>query len=266
MITATIAGRRAARKKKNFNLSIMFSEKKFTSGGDDEERMAKQRQAERERVFKAYVLNLGLKEEDFMDGKIILDVGAGRFARFADRTRQMNLGCRIVSLDTREFDDTSSDGIDQKKNLKIGGTDFENLDLKKKFSLKQEPQFDLILSHSSAPYTIANGEEHVFIDEQGVMRENLELLRNKVRATIESTFRHLKPGGRAVFYPVFKSEVVDFGVKNGGRKNFRAWRKALETALEESVRATEGEYTFYFEDVKTENKHVYQRLVIIRKF
>lgn len=243
----------------------MFSEKKFSSGGDGEERMAKKRQVERERVFKAYFENLGLRGEDFADGKIILDAGAGRFANFADRIRQMNFGCRVISLDTREFADMSSDGIDQKKNLKIGGTDFESLDLKEKLGLKQEPQFDLILSHSSAPYTIANEEEHVFIDEQGVMRENLELLQNKVRATVESTLKHLKPGGRAVFYPVFKSEVVDFGIKNGGRKDFRAWRKALETALQESVQATEGEHTFYFEDVKTENKHVYQRLIIIRK-
>lgn len=243
----------------------MFSEKKITLRDDSEKRMSEQRQAERERVFMAYVKNLGLKEEDFAADKIILDVGSGRHASFADRTRQINLGCRVVSLDKGEFADTSSDGIDQGKNLKVGGTDFENLNLKEEFGLKQEPEFDLILSHSSVPYTIANEESHVFIDERGVARENLELLRNKIRATIESTLKHLKPGGRAVFYPVFKSEVVDFGNKNGGRRDFRAWRKTLETVLKELIRATDDEYVFYFEDVKTENKHSYQRLIIIRK-
>ncbi|MFA5128476.1 MAG: hypothetical protein WC445_00765 [Patescibacteria group bacterium] len=243
----------------------MNSERKFAQVRDDEKRMAERRQAERERVFKSYVKNLGLKEEDFAVGKIILDVGAGRFANFADKTRQMNLGCQVVSLDRGEFADTSFDGIDQKQNLKIGGTDFENLNLKEKLGLKQEPQFDLIVSHSSAPYTIANEEDQVFIDERGVARENLELLRQKVGATVESALRHLKPGGRAVFYPVFKSEVVDFGNKNGGRRDFRAWRKALETALKELIQAADNDYIFYFEDIKTENKHIYQRLTIIRK-
>jgi hypothetical protein len=238
----------------------MNPEGKFTGRGDDEQRMAENRRAERKRVFEDYVSHFGLGEAELMSGKNILDVGAGKLAAFADYTRQMNMNCRVVSLDTEKFIDVSSDGIDQGNNLKIGETDFGSLDLKKKLGLRQEPQFDIILSHRSAPYMI--GRERERIDGRETSRENAELIRNEMAAVIRSTLEHLKKGGRAIFYPINKSEIVEGG---GRRRDFRAWRKILEETLEMLVREEEG-YVFWLEDTKPERGVAYQRLTIMRKF
>lgn len=238
----------------------MNSERRFTGGGDDERRMAENCRAERKRVFEDYVSHFGLREDELMKGKTILDVGAGKLAAFADYTRQMNMNCRVISLDTEKFIDVSSDGIDQGNNLKIGETDFGSLDLKKKLGLRQEPQFDIILSHRSAPYMI--GSERERIDGRETSRENLELIRNEMAAVIQSALKHLKKRGRAIFYPISKSEVIEAG---GRRRDFRAWRKILEETLQTFVRQEDG-YVFWFEDTKLERGIAYQRLTIMRKF
>lgn len=241
----------------------MFSERKLMDGGDGrEDGSEKNREAERRRVFKAYKKHFGLTDREMARTGAILDVGAGAWDYFGDYIRASKIGCRVISLDAGKFHDTSQDGIDQSD--KIGEFDFGRDDLKKRFGMSREPQFDLILSHSSAPYTIANEEQHVYIDEHGVAKENLEVLRKKIEAVVESTLRYLKKGGRAMFYPVFRSEVIDFGPEAGGRRDFRAWRKILDETLQKLVRRDKG-FICHVEDKETEGKIVYQRLTIMRE-
>ncbi len=234
-------------------------------GGENKEGLTEVRRAERERVVDMYIKHLGLRGDDLMGGKKILDVGAGRLASFGDGTRVRKYDCEVVSVDRDDFIDVGEDKIDQGKNRKIGGVDFENLKLAGKGGFKDEPEFDLILSNSGPPYTVVNTGENVVETKNGEKREDVELLRGKIKGIINSAAKHLKVHGRAVFYPIFQAEVVDFG--EGGRGDYRNWRKILDEVLMEELSADpERGYSSHVENVKTERGHAYQRLIIVRKF
>jgi hypothetical protein len=233
-------------------------------GGESGEQLVKAHRAERERVVNMYLNHLGLGEEDLMRGKKILDVGAGSLAAFGDGTLVNNYNCEVVSIDRGKFIDVSKEGINQRKNLKIGGVDFENLKLAEREGFKEEPEFDLILSSSGPPYTIVNFGEHIVKDKQGVEREDLDLLRTKIESVVKSAADHLKVGGRAVFYPFYQSEIIDFGPSAGGKKDFRAWRKFLDEALNKLPRDEEGKKFMFFPDLVPDSRPPCSRLIIRR--
>lgn len=233
-------------------------------GGESDERLVENHRVERERTVNMYINHLGLGEEDLTHGKKILDVGAGSLAAFADGTLVRNYNCEVVSIDRGKFIDVSKEGINQRKNLKIGGVDFENLKLAGREGFEEEPEFDLILSNSGPPYTIVNFGEHTVKDKQGVEREDLDLLRIKIESVVKSAVDHLKVGGRAVFYPFYQSEIVDFGPGAGGRKDFRAWRKFLDEALAKINVGEEERKFMSFPDPVPGSRPPCSRLIIRR--
>jgi hypothetical protein len=228
------------------------------------EEAKKARQKNRERTFKGYMNCLGLSDKD-LEGKDVLDVGAGSLAAFADQARQRGYSSRVVSLDARDFINVSDDKINQGGNKKIGNFDFGKDSLKERLGSAQEPEFDLILSCHSTPYTIVNMGEHIISDGPRKGEEDLDLLRKKIRAVIDTTLKYLKVNGRAVFYPVFGSEIIDFG--EGGKRDFRNWRKILDEELESATKSNlEKGYAFYTQNVSIGRSKKDQRLIIIRKF
>jgi SAM-dependent methyltransferase len=242
-----------------------------------EQKREKIRQEGREQTFRRYVEKLDLKESDFAPDKEILDVGSGN-ASFADRVAERGFGCRVVSIDREKFfgqaeiEKYKIKPIPQGGNLKIGNVDFENPELKEKLGLKEEPQFDLILSFSGPPHSIITWDVDFAKIGSQKWQEDSSLLQRKIKNIIGSTFTHLKAGGRAVFWPIYKSEVVDWPLYRGrtlesnGRKDFRLWRKILEEELWQLTEKENGKYIYYFQDTKQEGEHTVQRLVIKRKF
>lgn len=226
-----------------------------------QEQLAEIRQRERERVYQSYLRSFGLIEED-LAGTSILDAGAGSLAAFADRTRQLGIPCTVVSIDRGNFIDTE---IPQGVNKKIGGIAFENMQLKDALGMEEEPQFDLILSRNSMPYALVNDGQ----DSEGrwTISGGKEaaraMMREKIKATIESTVAHLKAQGRGIFFPIFEAGRIYFP-NAGGNRDFSEWRHILDEELERVVARSKKTLTASIENGPKENGHSYQRLILRR--
>jgi len=220
----------------------------------------------RQETFDKYWKSLGLSSRDVVDTDI-LDVGDGPLAAFGDelqkRAKERGFSCWVVSIDKEPFMDVRGDGVDYNKNFRISGVSFENLELKRKMEMSEEPQFDTIIAMKSVPIMFADRGERP--DKKWSEIETNEV-RNRIVNFINSTKSHLKIGGRAIFYPIFKGEVF-MDEETGEKRDFSKWRKILEEELGKLIGHDEnGQYKYFFQEVdKPDGIHVYERLIIERK-
>jgi len=246
----------------------------------------------RKETFERYARCLGFTKSQLYN-KEILDVGASS-AGFADYTREAGIPCRVDSIDSAEL--MSISGVEQGNNRKFPKTAFEDLDLKE-FGLDEEPQYDLIFSSSSTPYTLVNEA----YDAEGNFKEKdkaawLEKIRTSIQKVIASTASHLKPGKKeepsvAVFFPVYGMKelekwdekkqgkfkaVIPFA--QGGPRDFTEWTQILKEETDRFKKDPEnfmaemgyeqkkyGEFDVQFVDVEVRGDYPpAQRMLIIR--
>lgn len=218
---------------------------------------------ERERVFNAYINNLGLDlKTDLSRGADVLDVGSGRLGAFGDACQAERLGCRVVSLDRGEFVPVEP-MYKTKLHKKIGDADYETVDLKERLGTPKEPQFDLIVSHCATPTALAEKGEAMHTGGVKAGQPDLHLMSEKLQTVMNKTIDHLKPGGKAVFFPVFDAEMVR--MPDGRDVDYRYWRTMLNQTLEEIIlMQPEKKITVQFEPVRKEGWHMMYRLIVKR--
>lgn len=216
-------------------------------------------------TFDKYLKNLGLKAED-LKNKDILDIGgsSGSFGDIAVR-----FGARVVSVDAARPADWQDivDG-DSKKLFALTA---EELDIKDRLGLKQEPQFDYVLSHFSTPYVLVNEGQ----DKNGLWRDQMstnkrhQYLYEKISRALQNIFLHLKVGGRAILYPLFlnldndEAMAVDF--THGEKRDVREFNQAVHEALNDLYSSYQDQFVLNMEDVPQKNGGVFTRLVIVRQ-
>lgn len=144
-----------------------------------------------EEVFRAYRDDLGLTPEDFK--KKILDVGSGS-ARFAKWAREHGVSSEIVSVEPYRV------LVEKKKGVRGDATALPFRD----------GSFELVISNEAIP--------HIFIGEQP------EIVREKVRRSLEELVRVTAAGGEIRLGRVLKGEVYE---------NQRVVANAIDTALKQ---------------------------------
>ena len=214
---------------------------------------------DRDRIFLAYLDHLGVSREE-LTGKTILDGGCGHKPAFAIRARELGIACSVTSVDKGHIH--ASDELKEACRI-IPDTAFEDLHLKDKF--------DFIFLHDTTPYTLVNENQ----DEEGKWKitdehyeEWVEKLIRSIHGVIQNAGEHLAVGGKAIIYPIFPNDIVDFGSGNGGKKDFRVWRDILDRELIKWIETHQKNFTMKFEPGSGEDEDdpvVRERLIIERR-
>ncbi len=219
----------------------------------------------REEIFDKYWKKLGLSSRDVV-GADILDIGAGPLAAFGDElqkiAKEKGFNCWVVSVDEKPFMDVRGDRVDYDKNFRISGVSFENLELRRKMEMSEEPQFNTIVSVNSVPIMYAKRGE---APEKKWTENEINEVRKKIIGFINSVKIHLKIGGRAIFYPIFKAEI--FKADAGEEADYSKWRQILEEELQKAFGHDDrGPCKYFFQEVdKPDGIHIHERLIIERK-
>lgn len=220
----------------------------------------------RDEVFEKYWEKLGLSARDIVDAEI-LDVGAGPLAAFGDalqaRAKESGFNCRVVSISKEQFVDVRADGVDYDKNFRISGLFFENLELKRKMELSEEPQFNTIVAMDSVPLIYARGSDVAW--QKKWSGEQIETVSGEIKGAISSAVCHLKRGGRAIFYPIYKGTVL-LNRDTGETRDFSEWRKILEDELAKAKEESGEAFNYFFQEVDRADKlNINDRLIIEKK-
>lgn len=218
------------------------------------------------RTFGNYMRNLGLKEDE-LKGKSILDVGAsgGAFGDVAIR-----FGAKVVSVDSARPE--GWEDVMQGDSKKLFGISAEKLVLKDKLALEQEPEFDLVLSHYSAPYVLVNEGQ----DSNGRWKESrrpeelFKYLYEHSFSSLENILLHIRIQGKALVYPLFldldNSEAVHVDFGNGEYRNVLQFNTIIHSVLNDLAKKYSNQFDFNFDKV-SQPKLGYDltRLVIARR-
>ncbi len=116
---------------------------------------------------------------------------------------------------------------------------------------------------NSVPLIYARAGEAVW--QKKWSREQSETVRREIKGAINSAVKHLKRGGRAIFYPIYKSEIL-LDQETGETRDFSEWRKILEEELAGAKEASGGSFNYFFQEVgKTDKLNIDERLIIEKK-
>lgn len=217
------------------------------------------------RIFNNYLRNLGITEEDLKNKKI-LDVGgnSGSFGDVATR-----FGAQVVSVDSVRPKDWK-DVIDgpSKKLFEISA---ENLNIKDRLGLKEEPEFDFVFSHFSTPYVLVNEGQN----KDGNWKDDMSsedrfgLLYEKTAQSLHNIFLHLKNGGQAIVYPLFlnldnhEAMAVDF--THGEKRDVREFNLVVHSVLNDLLTSYKDRFEIRMDEVPQKNGINLTRLVATRK-
>lgn len=215
-------------------------------------------------VFNNYLKNLGIKELNLKDKKI-LDIGAssGAFGDVAAR-----FGAQVTSVDAAHPQDWQDILVGSSK--KMFEMPAEDLNLKDRLNLEVEPQFDYVLSHFSTPYVLVNEGQ----DQSGRWKDNSsseerhKRLYDKTSQAMQNIFLHLKIGGQAILYPLFlnlddeEAMAVDF--THGEKRDVRELNKVVHEVLNDLQSTYQESFAISMEEVPQKDGKILTRLIINR--
>lgn len=217
------------------------------------------------RTFYNYLKNLNLTEKE-INGLNILDVGAS-LGGFGDVAAKF--GAHVISID--ESRPANAGDIIEGDSKKLFQLSAEKMNLAERLNLKEEPKFDLVVSHFSTPYVFVNTEQ----DRRGKWKSNktpiewrLEM-ETRIYASLENIYKHLKPGGKAILYPLFlnlgleEQSAVDFG--NGEKRDVREFNRVIHEIINNMYKQFAPEFDLTFEPVPQKDGSDYTRLTIYRR-
>lgn len=216
-------------------------------------------------IFNNYMVNLGLNKED-LNRKKILDVGAssGHFGDVAAR-----FGAEVVSVDEIRPKDWKD--VVEGPSKKLFEISAENLKIKDRLGLKEEPEFDFVFSHFSTPYVLVNEGQ----SEDGKWNDGLSsedrfgFLYEKTMQSLNNILLHLKNGGQAIVYPLFlnldnhEAMAVDFS--HGEKRDVREFNLVVHSVLNDLLTSYKDKFEIRLDEVPEKNGTSLTRLVITRR-
>lgn len=221
-------------------------------------------EAGRLQVFNNYLKNLGIKESDLKDKKI-LDIGASSGA-FGDMA--VRFGAQVTSVDAAHPQGWQDILVGSSK--KLFEMPAEDLNLKDRLDLEVEPQFDYVLSNFSTPYVLVNEGQ----DQSGRWKDSLsseerhKRLYDKTSKAMQNIFLHLKIGGQAILYPLFlnlddeEAMAVDF--THGEKRDVRELNKVVHEVLNDLQSTYQESFAISMEEVLQKDGKNLTRLIINR--